>query len=205
MADAEKEIQVQVINTTRNINTRPLRQAAGVAARKQQLIGGGNLRVPIGRPLVVSVDKLLPYMTEIQEKVRLGYLEVRTMDGRPYDLSSRAPTGDTPTAVTPPLPHPPLDSANNDTPWGERTPGFHGGEALSDLAVPGTISPDAGIPGVLSTNEKPVAPVADMPIIPQPGVTLEEQAEGGMVQGDSAEEDVPFTDAAATKKKGKNR
>lgn len=131
-----KQVRYRVYSMVRRVQTRTARATSPTRHRfKQYLFNGTSSttrRLVRNRPVEISSEELEQNLDELRAKWEVGMLEVRTMDGRVLNLNdfsvgpSRAPA---------PLPHPPLDSANNDTPAGYPLPGQPGGVSVMDPAA----------------------------------------------------------------------
>lgn len=119
-----------VYNTVRGRQNRSQRAAAPIHHRLKQVVGVEQSRVVRGRPLIITEDRLLRDIDELKMKSRLGVLEVRTLDGRKFDLETLTAVSAGPSA---PLPNPPLDSISNDLPAGIPMATLPGGK------TPGTL------------------------------------------------------------------
>jgi len=148
----EKKVPAELVlhNATRSRFNRLQRQSDSQHHERQLHIGAGEMRVLKGRPKTVSSAWLSAHLPEIREKVQAGLLEVKTVDGLPFDLF----TGDiAPVPVVVPLPNPPMDSVARDTKVGEKVYQMLGGVALADLTATGGSSLE-GIPGPKTPQDK---------------------------------------------------
>lgn len=180
----------KVHNSVRDVKTRLQRRMAPTSPRMKQYLGGGELRVLRGRPVVLTREQLEVHLEELKERTAAGVLWVSTMDDQEVDLETLSPTMLPP--AEPKAPEPVLDSANNDKNEGvgQAIPQFAGGLPLG--AVPSTDAP-GGIPGPLEAEQLLESAPVD------PAAAPEEMA---------AEEpsEMPFEDPASNpsgKKKGK--
>lgn len=112
--------------------TRLQRMRSPTRHRFTQRVLSDQRRLVRGRPLKITREQLLANLDELQEKNRLGILEVKTMDGRAVDLTSLEAAKP---KVAPPLPHPPLDSVANDKPSGYIAPQYIEGASQMDPAA----------------------------------------------------------------------
>lgn len=88
-------------------------------------VGKQQSRIVRGRPLLWTKDQVLLNLDELKKLVSESKIEVKTTDGRRVDLNTLESS---PTLPSAPLPHPPLDSAANDSPHvGEHMPQMKGG------------------------------------------------------------------------------
>jgi hypothetical protein len=131
--------KLTIHNTSRAVEHRTHRARAAVHARKKHYLGGGAVRVLPARPLIIGRDMVLRHLEELKKKQKDRMLEVRTLDGRLFDLTTFEIGS---AAPIPPLPHPPLDSVANDSP--------HVG-----IVIPPYVGDDTGMPHVLAPGEKP--------------------------------------------------
>lgn len=126
----------KITNTSRSIHTRAQRQRNSTHRGLLQYLGG-ELRLVKNRAFVISEDLVRKHLQEIRERSRLGLVELRTLDGRPVDLTSLEPVGAM--APTVPQPRPIQDSIRNDEPTGMPMPDIEGGlasEAKPELELP---------------------------------------------------------------------
>lgn len=100
-----------VISTVRGRANRTQRAGAPAHHRLKQHVGASQARLVRGRPLIISEEIFQRDLEDLRHKNAQGILEVRTMDGRLFDLSTLQAAVLVP---QPPLPHPPLDSIAND-------------------------------------------------------------------------------------------
>lgn len=125
-----------------------------------QYILGASRRLVRGVPIEVIESEVVKHLPELKQKWRSGILEVRTPDGAVVNLETMEAATPPPPA---PLPHPPLDSAANDTPSGWDMPQVAGGipreKALEIQQEMSGGAPLPGIPGISSadSSEDPVA------------------------------------------------
>ena len=135
-------------------------------ARLKQHVGGEH-RVLRGRALVLPASEIEKHLDDIGEKVRMGLLEVQTMDGRVIDPESLRSHGPREADAAKPLPPPALpnrllDSAARDKNIGigENIPQMPGGIPEAQLTAGNTTT--GGIPGPLENEGKspPVDPAA---------------------------------------------
>jgi hypothetical protein len=131
-----KQVRYRVFSMVRRVQTRTARATSPTRHRfKQYLFQGTDShtrRLVRSRPIEISAEDLEKNLAELREKWKGGILEVRTMDGRVLNLEDFS-VG--PSRLPAPLPHPPLDSANNDTPAGYPLPGQPGGVSQMDPAA----------------------------------------------------------------------
>lgn len=114
-------------STVRARSTRIVRAQSPTHKGLIQFLGGGVLRLVRGRPLLVTETLLRDHFDEIRAKAAQGLIEVRTPDGRCVDVVTLQPKT---ASVVPPQPRQPLDSAANDTPWGQRIDPMPGDMAI---------------------------------------------------------------------------
>lgn len=147
-------------STVRGRHNRTQRAMSPTHLRFQQRIGAEQSRLLRGRPLHITEDKLLRDLEELKTKQRQGILEVRTADGRRFDLETLRPA---PLAAPTPLPNPPLDSAANDKPAGQPIPSFEGGKPLQSLPEPPQNDPPVEIPAEFLADAEEAAPKGKTP------------------------------------------
>lgn len=145
-------------STVRGRHNRTQRAMAPAHFRLQQRVGADQARLVRGRPLIITEDKLLRDLEELKRKQKQGILEIRTADGRRFDLESLQPV---PMAAPTPLPNPPLDSAANDVPAGQPMPTFEGGKPLQSLPEVQPEEPPIDIPVEIPADFLPDADDVD--------------------------------------------
>lgn len=124
-------------NMSRAPSTRVQRYTSPQHRSAMQFVG--DRRLLRGRPLVIHEAELLKNLTELQKQVDAGLLEVRTVDGRIFNLKTLKPEGSIPPA--PMVPHPVQDSVKNDPPSGIPMPIYPGG-AVQSIPVEPTPAPE---------------------------------------------------------------
>lgn len=117
--------QFAIHNTVRGRTNRTQRAASAVHHRLVQRLGPSQARVRRGRPVILTEDAFLAQLDEIKQKVALGVIEVRSLDGRLVDLDTLEPAVP---VVIPRRPEPVMDSAANDKPAGEKMGMYPGGK-----------------------------------------------------------------------------
>lgn len=123
-------------NVAQSRFNRTARAAVGTAGRRKQHVLGGQHRIVKQRPVTITGADLLLHLDELKEKTANHLIEVRTLEGGLLVDLNLLKIVEAP-EVTPPLPHPPLDSVNNDSPHvGEKIPLFPEGAAVGDTVVP---------------------------------------------------------------------
>lgn len=145
MEEEKRDLKPEVVfvhNTARSVSTRVQRATAGVR-RKNQALGGGELRLIRNRPTELHKELFFRHLNELRQLAKEGRVEVRTRDGRLIDLLTME-VG--PAPVVPPLPNPPLDSIKNDRIPGAALPQFPGG------LVPDLSEESTGIPSSLDAQ-----------------------------------------------------
>lgn len=129
-------VRYRVVSMVRRVQTRTQRATSPGRHRfKQYLFQGtdsATRRLVRSRPIDISSADLEKNLEELRTKWRAGIIEVRTMDGRTLNLDDFS-VG--PERLAAPLPHPPLDSVNNDTPTGYSIPHYAGGVGQNDPAA----------------------------------------------------------------------
>lgn len=100
-------------STARSRHHRTHRAANPGNRRRKQYVGEGQHRLLSGRPVILTEEQLLAARPELMEKLRLGLIEIRLLDGRQIDLETLEAA---PVAPSPKMPEPVLDSIANDVP-----------------------------------------------------------------------------------------
>ena len=104
--------QYMLRSVVRSIHNRTQRAALPVKPRRKQYVGNDMIRLAHGRATVITEDQLVRNIADIKAKVAAHILEVRTMDGRLFDLETGQPVEAPVTENT--QPQFPTDSVAND-------------------------------------------------------------------------------------------
>ena len=141
----------KVHSGVRKRHTKQLRrQTPGRADFVQRFIGG-EVIVRRNRPATITESKLKAHLPEFERAYNEGRAEVRTPTGLLVDLKTLQVAETLPAPAA--QPHPPLDSAANDKPAGEKMPLFKGGAAFDEDVTP---PPRVALPGDDSEESTPV-------------------------------------------------
>lgn len=141
----------KVHSGVRKRHTKQLRrQTPGRADFVQRFIGG-EIVVRRNRPATITESKLKAHLPEFQRAFNEGRAEVRTPTGLLVDLSTLEVKETLPAPT--PVPHPPLDSAADDKPAGEKMPLFKEGDAQDEDVEP---PPRSALPGDDSDESTPI-------------------------------------------------
>jgi len=122
-----------------------------------QRLAGGDVIVRRNRAATITESKLKAHLREFEQAYNEGRIEVRTSTGLLVDLKSLKVVEKL--QPPPPLAEPPLDSAKNDKPAGEKMPMYREGKAMSEEVAP---PPKPTLPGddeevALSSGGDPAA------------------------------------------------
>lgn len=112
---------------------------------------GGDIVVRRNRPATITESKLKAHLPEFERAYNEGRAEVRTPTGLLVDLKTLKTVETLPASAA--QPHPPLDSAANDKPAGEKMPIFKDGAAFDENVAP---PPRPSLPGDDSEESTPV-------------------------------------------------
>jgi hypothetical protein len=121
--------RLYVHSLVRRRQTRMKRWTSPTRHRFTQRVLPEQRRLVRGRPLDISRQQLLDNLDDFQKKNELGFLEIRTKDGRLVNLVSLEMSKPKP---PPPKPHPPMDSVERDAPSGLPLPQYIGGRSVAD-------------------------------------------------------------------------
>lgn len=153
-------------SVVRKKNFRFHRAQLGAHMKRKHFLGNGTLRLVPDRRLVISEELLMKHLDEFRQKAADHVLEVRTLDGRLFDLMTLKAG---PAEPTPPLPHPPLDSIANDKQVGQYIPPYVG----DDNSLPQVLAPGEK-PALFAQAEQEYAP--DAPEVTSADVVVESDA-----------------------------
>lgn len=129
-------MEYQVHSIVRNPLTRTLRAAAPLHHRRVQYVLDTQQRLIPGRPVGITREGIARNLDHLISLEQQGIAEVRTADGRKFDLRTLAVI---PAHAQPPLPNIRLDSLANDVPEGENyfpAPGQPGTEKMLERLGP---------------------------------------------------------------------
>lgn len=138
-------------STVRSRHNRTLRAQAPAHHRMKQYVGADQARLVRGRALFMTEENLIRGLEDLKKKNKQGILEVRTMDGRIFDLDTMTAA---PIAPVTPLPNPPLDSAKDDSPMvGDKIAMFPGGVPIQNLPPGSDAAEEVQIPAEFLSDE----------------------------------------------------
>ena len=129
-------------NVVRRQHTRLKRQLAAGRHRFNQMVGGGDLRIPRGRSRPVGKSFIEKHLKELKEKIEAGMLEVKTPGGQLINLSTMKVAAPSPPK---PMPDPPTDTAADDKNQGSPKPVYFEGKGISEDVKSPTLASE-GIP-----------------------------------------------------------
>lgn len=164
MAKQKAKKLYQIHNATRMVSTRLTRVRQARRERKNILLGGGLLRVPRGRPRVVTEAMLMLLLPELLQKHAAGAIIVTTLSGVEVDLKTLKPMA--PEVKPAPRAKKPLDSVDNDESFehgvGQPLPNLVGGKGLGEDVKRPEVLGQAIPDGIVETTfiEDPLLPEA---------------------------------------------
>jgi len=121
-----------IYNVVGDVATRNKRASAPVHRRYVERLFKDQRRVTRGRSIVVRDIEVIDNIDEIRRKTELGFIKLRTLDGRDVNLDTLEPYEPIKSV---PMPKPLDDSIAKDKPRGIPAPQFPGGKTLDQLVV----------------------------------------------------------------------
>jgi hypothetical protein len=182
----QKRPYLMLHSGVRKRHTRQLRMRNAMANRAKfvQRIGGGDIIVRRNRPAAIFEEQFIKFRKEIEEKVALGLLELRTPSGQLVDITTMRAE---PVPVTPPLPNPVREEV---MPGRRHIPPMPGGKGLGEEAKTPEILKDKLPDSPSSETKKPTLLTKDA-VPPPPPETTEDPAVPPVPESEAVSEDLP--------------